>query len=206
MLKQMKGNATKYCACHDICTWPCESIAPATKWVHSIAKVLRLPRNLYLRLPRNLTRPCERAALATKSVPDLAKVLRLPRDLHAPPCALAPMGFAMRPCQRCGNAAPATKSILGLAKVLRLPRNIPRPCESSAPATKFYFCEASALLLQWAPVPGPSEQAPRQRYLSHIFGSDFLRPARLLRILYLFAHSDKMLEYCPCHEICSRNS
>ena len=37
----------KVCTCHAICTRPCESAAPATKSVPDLAKVLRLPRNLY---------------------------------------------------------------------------------------------------------------------------------------------------------------
>ena len=46
------------------------------EWIQHLAKVLRLPRNLYL----TLRKCCESAAPATKSILDLAKVLRLPRN------------------------------------------------------------------------------------------------------------------------------
>ena len=43
----------KCCACHEICTRPCENAAPATKSATKsapqVAKVLRLPRGLHLR-------------------------------------------------------------------------------------------------------------------------------------------------------------
>ena len=140
-----------------------------------------------LRLPRNLTRPCESVAPATKSAPNLAKVLRLPRNLHAPPCAPVPMGFAMRPCQRCGNAAPATKSILGLAKVLRLPRKC---CACHETVTLRNLRAAVPMAPRPRPFRARPAQAPRQRHLSRICSSDFLHPATLLRILYLFAGSE----------------
>ena len=55
----------KCCACHKICTRPCESVAPATKSAPDLAKVLRLPRILHA-LPCApapvgfATRPCQR--------------------------------------------------------------------------------------------------------------------------------------------------
>ena len=133
---------------------PGESSAPATKSAPDLAKVLRLPRNLHMTLPKCCacreicTRPCERAAPATKYVPGLAKVLRLPRNLNLPCLAKAlplprnphltlPKVCYIRPCQ---SAAPATKSAPGLAKVLRLPRNTnlakPARCHYSRPGAE----------------------------------------------------------------------
>ena len=63
-------------------------MAPATKSVPDLAKVLRLPRNLHRILRKCCawheicTRPCESAVPATKSALDLAKVLCLPRSLY----------------------------------------------------------------------------------------------------------------------------
>ena len=45
-----RSTLRKCCACHEIDTGPCESAAPATKSILDLAKVLRLPRNLYLTL------------------------------------------------------------------------------------------------------------------------------------------------------------
>ena len=47
------GSSTlrKCCACHEICTRPCESAAPATKSILDLVKALRLPRNSELAKP-----------------------------------------------------------------------------------------------------------------------------------------------------------
>ena len=139
----------KCCACPEICAWPCESAAPATKSLLDLAKVRRLPRNLYLTLRKCCacheicTWPCESDAPATNFALDLAKVLHLPRILHLTFrkwCAChakvlhLPRNLHMTlwkccACHEicawpCESAAPATNFALDLAKVLRLPRNL----------------------------------------------------------------------------------
>ena len=46
-----RSTLRKCCACHEICTRPRESAAPATKSILDLAKVLRLPRNSNLAKP-----------------------------------------------------------------------------------------------------------------------------------------------------------
>ena len=130
---------------------PCESAAPATKSALDLAKVLRLPRNLYLTCEsaapatqlkpcETFARPCQWARLRTRS----GTVPRPFRDrvrtgvatevvcalsgspIHAQRqrfCILLSPSSQRVDAAPCESAAPATKSILDLAKVLRLPRN-----------------------------------------------------------------------------------
>ena len=128
---------------------PCESAAPATKSILDLAKVLRLPRNLYL----TLRKCCACHEIYT----DLAKVLRLPRNSNlAKPSrgrangpvsetvprpfrdrsetasvqASQPRWFAHSPEAQFTHSAnvfcilPSPSSQRVLAKVLRLPRNL----------------------------------------------------------------------------------
>ena len=46
-----RSTLRKCCACHEICTRPRESAAPATKSILDLAKVLHLPRNSNLAKP-----------------------------------------------------------------------------------------------------------------------------------------------------------
>ena len=131
----------------------CESAAPATKSILDLAKVLRLPRNLYLTLRkccachaiqtlRNL-----RAAVPMGPSPNPFRtrsetVPRPFRDrlrtgvaaevvcaqsgspIHAQRQRFLHLAIPQLAESACESAAPATKSILDLAKVLRLPRNL----------------------------------------------------------------------------------
>ena len=72
------------------------------------AKVLRLPRNLYL----NLRKCCACHAIQTSRKLDPEKVLRLSRNLY----------LTLRKCCACHESKTSRK--LDLAKVLRLPRNL----------------------------------------------------------------------------------
>ena len=165
----------KRCACHEFCTWPCESDAPAINFALDLAKVLHLPRILNLTLRKCCachefcTWPCESAATATNSALDLTKALRLPQNLHLTVrkcCACHEI--CTRPCE---SAAPATKCLLDLAKMLRLPRNLhptlPKccacPCDSN-PA-KPLRCHANGPGAERDPRPlrDRSEHAPTRR-------------------------------------------
>ena len=97
----------------------CESAAPAAKSVPDLAKVLHLPRTLFLTLP------------AVKSVPDLAKALCLPQNMHLTlrKCCACREIYTV-PCE---SAAPAAKSVPDLLKVLCL---LYCPCERAAHAAK----------------------------------------------------------------------
>ena len=98
---------------------PCESVAPATKSILDLAKVLRLPRNLYLTLRkcyachaiqtlRNL-RACQRARLRTRSetVPPYRRrrrgglrTVRKPNSCTAPTFSVSCHPPARRECLR----------------------------------------------------------------------------------------------------------
>ena len=65
------------CACHEICTSPRESAAPATTFALHLAKSAAPATKSVLDLAWE-----QDAAPATKSAPQVAKALRLKRDLH----------------------------------------------------------------------------------------------------------------------------
>ena len=92
----------KCCACHEICTWPCESAAPATKPVLGLAKVLRLSRNLYLTLRKG----CACHEIQALGKLNLAKVLRLPRTLHLTLRKCCALHLTLRKCCACQAIQP----------------------------------------------------------------------------------------------------
>ena len=106
---------------------PCESAAPATKSILDLAKVLRLPRNLYLTL---------RKCCACHAIQSL-------RNLRA----AVPMGPSPRPFRdrlRTGVAAEVVCALSGSPihaqrqrfLHLAIPQLAESACESAAPATK----------------------------------------------------------------------
>ena len=128
---------------------PCESATPATKSILDLAKVLRLPRNLYLtsrkccachaiQTLRNLraTVPMGPSPRPFRDRSETASVqASQPRWFaHSPGaqfthsanvfCILPSPSSQRADAAPCESAAPATKSILDLAKMLRLPRNL----------------------------------------------------------------------------------
>ena len=115
----------KCCACHEICTRPCESAAPATKSILDLAKVLRLPRN------SNLAKPSRGRANGPVSEP-VPRPFR-DRSETASVQASRPRWFAHCPEAQFTHSASVSASCYlparrewtqHLAKVLRLPRNL----------------------------------------------------------------------------------
>ena len=134
-------------------------ILPSPSSQRVLAKVLRLPRNLYL----TLRKCCESAAPATKSTLDLAKVLRLPRNsnlakpsrgrANGPVSETVPNPFRTR--LRTGVAAEVVCALSGSPihaqrqrfLHLAIPQLAESACESAAPATKSILDLAKVLRL-----------------------------------------------------------
>ena len=118
---------------------PCQSAAPATKSILDLAKVLRLPRNLYLTL---------RKCCACHAIQTL-------RNLRA----AVPMGPSPRPFRdrlRTGVAAEVVCALSGSPihaqrqrfLHLAIPQLAESACESAAPATKSIL-EKAIYVLSW---------------------------------------------------------
>ena len=118
---------------------PCESAAPATKSILDLAKVLRLPRNLYLTL---------RKCCACHAIQTL-------RNLRA----AVPMGPSPRPFRdrlRTGVAAEVVCALSGSPihaqrqrfLHLAIPQLAESACESAAPTTKSIL-EKAIYVLSW---------------------------------------------------------
>ena len=135
-------------------------ILPSPSSQRVLAKVLRLPRNLYL----TLRKCCESAAPATKSTLDLAKVLRLLRNsnlakpsrgrANGPVSETVPNPFRTR--LRTGVAAEVVCALSG-SQIhaqrqrflhLAIPQLAESACESAAPATKSILDLAKVLRLR----------------------------------------------------------
>ena len=144
-----RSTLRKCCACHEICTRPRESAAPATKSILDLAKVLRLPRNSNLAKPsrgrangpvsETVPRPFRDRSGTVPRPPPYRRRDRRTGVATEVVCALSgsPIhAWHQRFCNLlspssqkvdaapCESDAPATKSVLDLAKVLRLPRNL----------------------------------------------------------------------------------
>ena len=187
---------------------PCESAAPATKSILDLAKVLRLPGNLYL----TLRKCCACHAIQTlrnlRTAVPMGPSLRLFRDrlrtgvaaevvcaqpgspIHAQRQRF--LHLAIPSSQRvdaapCESAAPATKSILDLAKALRLPRNLYLTFTHSANV----FCILPSPSSQRVDAAPCESAAPATKSIL-----DLAKVLRLPRNLYL-----TLRKCCACHAI-----
>ena len=114
-------------ACHEICTWPCKSASPATKPVPDLAKVRRLPRNLYMTLRKcgacheicigHLARPCQWDLRRVRA--SVARMPRMPSNL----CV------TLRKCCPCHKIfTSARQSDAAVTKLtLQCSKTVPRP-------------------------------------------------------------------------------
>ena len=142
--------------------------------LHDLAKVLRLPRNLYLTLRKCCacheiyTWPCESAAPATKSTLDLAKVLRLPRNLY----------LTLRKCYAC-HAVQTLQNLRAAVPMVRdRSRTVPGPFRERSG-------DRSGTV--WRPFRHrsgtASVQASRPRWFAHCPQAQFTHRANVFCIL-----------------------
>ena len=178
-----RSTLRKCCACHEICTRPRESAAPATKSILDLAKVLHLPRNSNLAKPsrgrangpvsETVPRPFRdrsetvpgpfrdrlRTGVATEVVCALSG-----SPIHAWHqrfCNLLSPSSQKVDAAPCESAAPATKSVLDLAKVLRLPRNLYLTLRKCCTCHAIQPSETFARPCQWSRLRDRSETVPR---------------------------------------------
>ena len=145
MLEQMKGNATKYCACHDICRLP-RNLCPAlrkccacreicTCACHEIlldhAKVSRLPRNLHL--------TCESVAPATKYTSAMRKCCACHEIL-----SLRNLRVVVTVGPRPGTVRTGTAAEVPFA---HLRQRLPAPCQAFAHSLSFRALRQDAGIL-----------------------------------------------------------